>query len=147
MGTPRILLVDDEYTVARGFARVLEKEGYETQLAGNGLIAAEALARARFDALVVDLCMPEREGLETIREAHRLYPDMGIVAVSGAFGGDDLALWLKVAIALGAAAALKKPVSSADLLHAVAVAVGGAAPAEPKLGEPPGVPVDPGSGH
>ncbi|MGD0679691.1 MAG: response regulator [Polyangiaceae bacterium] len=125
MGRRRVLLVDDDEAVAKGFARVLETAGYETQYAGDGLVAEKVLLKATFDVAVIDLFMPEREGLETIREVHRLYPDMGIVVASGGFGTVDVALWLKVARALGASAALKKPVSSGELLGAVLAALSG----------------------
>jgi CheY-like chemotaxis protein len=119
MAKRRVLLVDDEEAVAKGFARALEAAGYETEHAGNGLEALRALERSRFDAMVTDVFMPERDGLEAIREVRRLYPEMGIVAVSGGFGTTDVAVWLKVARALGARCVLKKPVSNADLLQAV----------------------------
>ena len=81
------------------------------------------LEQSRFDAMVTDIFMPERDGLEMIREVHKLFPGMGIVAVSGGFGTVDVTQWLNVALALGASVALKKPVKSADLIAAVGVAI------------------------
>ena len=123
MGKRYVLLVDDEESVAKGFARVLEANGYETRWARDGLVAAKLLQQYRFDAMVTDIFMPEREGLETIREVHKLYPGMGIVVASGGFGTVDLAQWFNVAVALGASATLKKPVASSVLLAAVGDAI------------------------
>jgi len=130
MDRQRVLLVDDEEAVARGFARVLEAAGYEVEFASNGLVAERILRTSRFDAALIDLFMPEREGLETVREVHRLYPDMGIVVASGGFGTADVDLWLKVARAMGASSALRKPVSSLDLLEALKGAIAGKAPGD-----------------
>lgn len=120
----RILLVDDDEGVAKGFARVLAKVGYETAWACDGLVALKMLDASRYDAMVCDLFMPEREGLETIREARRLYPHMGIVVASGGFGTSEVEFWLKTARALGASVALAKPVASADLIAAVQSVMG-----------------------
>lgn len=130
----RVLVVDDEKAMAAAFARMLDSAGYETQIAHDGIVAERMLAESTFDAVVVDLFMPEREGLETVREAHRLYPSMGIVVASGGLGDGDVELWLKMSTALGAAVALKKPVSKMVLLDAVrrAIAVAtGMRPEEP----------------
>jgi DNA-binding NtrC family response regulator len=123
MAKRSVLLVDDEESVAKGFARVLAAADYETRWACNGLVASRILEQCRFDAMVTDIFMPEREGLETIREVHKLYPGMGIVAVSGGFGTVDVLHWLNVALALGAAVVLKKPVTTSDLIAAVGAAI------------------------
>ena len=93
---------------------ILGLVGYETRWACNGLVALQMLNESRFDAMVCDLFMPERQGLETIRDVRKLYPAMGIVVASGGFGTTEVSLWLKTALALGAVAALAKPVSSGD---------------------------------
>ena len=69
------------------------------------------------DLLITDLFMPEVEGIETIREIHRLRPDMRIIAISGVdFEGGD---YLRVARKFGASATLKKPFWPADLVELV----------------------------
>ena len=60
--------------------------------------------------------MPEQEGIETIQALRRDVPGLGIIAISGAFGGQ----YLKMAGKLGADAVLKKPVSPEMLLAKVA---------------------------
>jgi CheY-like chemotaxis protein len=68
------------------------------------------------DLVITDLVMPEKEGLETIHAIRQEIPDIGIVAISGAFGGQ----FLKAARAMGADAALGKPLNSELLLATVA---------------------------
>jgi CheY-like chemotaxis protein len=68
------------------------------------------------DLLITDLVMPEQEGIEVIQALRRDAPGVGIIAISGAFGGQ----FLKVAQALGADAVLSKPVSGELLLAKVA---------------------------
>ena len=119
LGPPRlsatVLVVDDEASVRGLFERVLTAAGFDVVLARDG---AEALKKARgqrFDLLLTDLVMPEREGLEIIRILRKERPDLKVVAVSGAFGG----AFLKAAQLLGADATLLKPVSPERLLAAV----------------------------
>jgi PAS domain S-box-containing protein len=119
LGPPRlaatILVVDDEGSVRGLFEQVLTGAGYEVVVARNGAEALKKVHERRFDLLLTDLVMPEKEGLELIRILRKERPDLKIVAVSGAFGGT----FLKAAQLLGAHATLLKPVSPDQLLGAV----------------------------
>ena len=66
--------------------------------------------------MITDLVMPEQEGIETIQALRKEMPGIGIIAISGAFGGQ----FLEMAQTLGADAALTKPVSAELLLAKVA---------------------------
>jgi len=68
------------------------------------------------DLVITDLVMPEQEGLETIQALRQDVPGTGIIAISGAFGGQ----FLQVAKALGADAILTKPIRAELLLNRVA---------------------------
>jgi two-component system, OmpR family, response regulator MprA len=63
----RILVVDDEPAVRHAVDRALRLEGYETQLAADGLEALDALAERAPDALVLDVLMPHLDGIEVCR--------------------------------------------------------------------------------
>jgi two-component system, OmpR family, response regulator MprA len=63
----RILVVDDEPAVREAVDRALRLEGYDTELAGDGRAALEALAERAPDALVLDVLMPHVDGLEVCR--------------------------------------------------------------------------------
>jgi PAS domain S-box-containing protein len=112
----RILVADDEAGV-RGFLRkVLEEGGYEVIEAVDGKQALQQARAGHVDLVITDLVMPGQEGIETIRALRREVPGVGIIAISGAFGGQ----FLKVAQMMGAAAVLNKPVSAELLLARVA---------------------------
>jgi CheY-like chemotaxis protein len=79
----------------------------------------QALGQVRaghVDLVITDLIMPEQEGIETIQALRRETPGVGIIAISGAFGGQ----FLKTAQMLGAAAVLNKPLTAELLLARVA---------------------------
>ncbi len=114
--TARILVADDEAGV-RGFLRkVLEQSGYEVIEAADGKQALRQARAGHVDLVITDIIMPEQEGVETIQALRKEMPDIGIIAISGAYQGQ----FLKVAQMLGAAAALSKPVSAELLLARVA---------------------------
>jgi PAS domain S-box-containing protein len=117
LGTPapaaRILVVDDEAGVRCFLRKVLEQAGYEVTETANGKQALQHARAGGVDLVITDLVMPEQEGIETIQALRRDVPGIGIIAISGAFGG----AFLKVAQLMGAAAVLNKPLN-ADLLLA-----------------------------
>jgi PAS domain S-box-containing protein len=104
---PTVLVVDDDPQVRRLFATALAEE-FGVLLASDGVEGVHALQQApRVDVMIVDLFMPRQEGLETIRAAHRLFPMLPIVAMSGAFAGQ----LLRSAERLGVVATLQKPIA------------------------------------
>lgn len=112
----RIVVVDDEPGV-RSFLRVaLEQAGHKVIEAANGKDAIRQVKACHGDLVITDLVMPDREGIETIRELRREMPGLGIIAISGAFGGRFLVLAEK----LGADAVLAKPVRQNQILAKVA---------------------------
>jgi DNA-binding response OmpR family regulator len=107
------LVVDDEAGVRCFLRKVLEQAGYEVTETADGKQALQHARAGRVDLVITDLVMPEQEGIETIQALRRDVPGIGIIAISGAFGGE----FLKVAQLMGAAAVLNKPLN-ADLLLA-----------------------------
>jgi two-component system response regulator MprA len=63
----RVLVVDDDDAVRRSLAHALVRDGYEVSVAADGGAALESLANARQDAVVLDILMPEPNGLEVCR--------------------------------------------------------------------------------
>jgi CheY-like chemotaxis protein len=120
LGAPRlektILVVDDEPEV-RGFLRkVLTGVSYHVLEAENGREAARQIESNEVDLVIMDLAMPEQEGIETIRALHQVRPRLKIIAISGRFAGP----LLHAAEIFGAQASLVKPIQPEDLLGAVA---------------------------
>ena len=66
-GTARILVVEDDPDVAHLLSIMLGRAGYATDIAGTGQAALDALAGARYDAVTLDLMLPDIAGLEIIR--------------------------------------------------------------------------------
>lgn len=110
-----ILVVDDYREIRELVAAFLRASGYNVLVAANGIDAMEILGGCDADLVITDLVMPEREGLETIREILRKRPSQKIIAMSGAFGGQ----YLHVAQLLGVRATLAKPIGPDQLLKTV----------------------------
>ena len=111
----KILVVDDNPDIADLYASILSDAGYEVICAANGKKAVEQLGSAHFDLLVTDLVMPEKEGLELIRECKKIRPELKIIAVSGSLDGQ----FLRMAKLFGAHEALLKPFRPETLIQAV----------------------------
>src|ERR1700727_2735147 len=92
-----VLLVDDNFDVREAIRLNLESVGYEVVCADDGFEAERILDRQRLDALVTDILMPERDGLELIRLVLRKNPEMRIIAMSGGSSQVSADLCLQVA--------------------------------------------------
>ena len=114
----RILLVDDNESFRRPLGEALRRAGYEIQGAGDGSAALVLYQQQPFDLVITDLIMPEKEGLETIIELHRLKPELKIIAMSGG-GRMNPEDYLPMARQLGAAATLAKPFTAEEILEVV----------------------------
>jgi two-component system response regulator QseB len=64
----RVLLVEDDRMIAKGLETALRQEGYAVDAVGDGRSAAEALRTSRFDLVLLDLGLPQRGGIEVLRE-------------------------------------------------------------------------------
>lgn len=88
--------------------------GFKVVSAPDVMTALKVMAVQRCDAAVVDILMPERDGLDFIMEARRIHPGLRIVAITGGgrLGAGPL---LRMADGLGADATLVKPFSASEL--------------------------------
>ena len=116
----RILVVDDERGVRTFLQEVLADAGYAVLVAEDGEQAMKMVRAQRFDLVVTDLVMPQKEGIEIIRSMRQVLPELKIIAMSGAFGAG----FLKVAKRLGANSTLAKPVTPEQLIAAVRSVLG-----------------------
>ena len=110
----RILVVDDNEDMRSMLKLCLEAEGFEVDAAPNGQVALERMQRRAADIVVTDLFMPDQDGIETILELRRRFPQVRIVAMSGwtSSEGSD---YLRVAREIGALQTLRKPFDPRDL--------------------------------
>lgn len=115
---PTILIIDDNPTIRAVVRGNLEQAGFEVIEAPDGRVGVGLFRARKPDLVITDIFMPEKEGLETVRELLRHDPAVRIIAMSS--GDGMLGDYLESAKAFGAAATLKKPFSRAALLDTVA---------------------------
>jgi CheY-like chemotaxis protein len=80
----KVLVADDHLETRRMLDRLLRADGFETVLAADGDAASRRLGEG-VDAVLVDLRMPGRSGLEVLREARRYYPHVPVIVISSEF--------------------------------------------------------------
>jgi len=113
-----VLVVDDEAAIREFATEALSAAGFLTSVAGDGIEAIRSLEVVPFDLAVVDILMPEKEGVETIIEIKRRWPDCKIVAMAGE-GRVSAADYLRLATYFGADATMTKPLSNAAVVETV----------------------------
>ena len=114
----RILIVDDDHETRVVLEEILRRAGYSVSVALGGSDAVRCWRTERIDLAVIDIWMPEKDGLETMMEIRRITPNAKIIAMSGvktAGPMDPLAL----AARAGARQTLRKPFLGEELLHAI----------------------------
>lgn len=116
----QILVVEDDVTVLRSVARVLEGEGYRVAGCASGAAALAWLATGTADAILLDLMLPGMSGREFLSALHdRLgRTDIPVVVMTGMRGMDP-----KLALSMGASDMLEKPFATDDLLNKIALAL------------------------
>jgi DNA-binding NtrC family response regulator len=114
----KILIIDDEPHILLMLKKMLERVGYEIDLAANGNEGLELFKKLPSDLVITDIIMPEKEGLETIRAMKRMSPELKIIAMSG--GGKVSAdNYLEIAKIFGASKVIEKPFTQQDMVSAV----------------------------
>ena len=114
----RILLVDDEVSIQRALAPLLRSRGYEVEVAGSAADALEALRGRPPDLIVLDLGLPDLDGVEVCRRIRAESP-VPIVVLSARGGEADKV----AALDLGADDYVTKPFSPEELLARIRVAL------------------------
>ncbi len=108
---PKVLIVDDDEAHAESLAEWLEIDGYTCALAHSGEQGIARLSEETFDAVLTDLKMRDKSGLEVLRESKVLQPDAAVLLITG-HGSVETAV---DAMRNGAADYLQKPVNGAEL--------------------------------
>ncbi len=83
MSEARVLVVDDEKEFLEGIGERLQNRGFAVDTAQNGVEALKKIAVSSYDAIILDLMMPQLDGLETLRQALAKRPDMQIILLTG----------------------------------------------------------------
>jgi CheY-like chemotaxis protein len=114
----RILIIDDEAIVRDLLVRILEREGYETVTAIGGIDGIKIHRENPADLIITDLIMPDRSGIETIKELRRDHQDVKIIAMSGS-GEIDPKTDLQLAESYGDIKTIAKPFDRMELLKTI----------------------------
>ena len=113
----RILVIDDEPIVLNLFRHVLESEGHSVEVAAGGAEGLDSLSRSGADVVIVDLIMPNVNGVATIRRVRRRYPNVLCIPMTGLLG--SICAADKLADIFGSTCALIKPIKPEEILSAV----------------------------
>jgi len=114
-----VLIVDDEKNILVTLGRALRVEGYDVDVAGSGKLALERCKLKTYDAILLDVQLPDLDGLEVMRQIRADREDVPILVMSG-HGTIDTAV---AATRSGAHDFLEKPIGSERLLVSLAHAL------------------------
>ncbi len=116
---PSILVVDDEDQIRHLIRETLEQAGYQVTEARDGKEALKQCRLAQADLIIMDILMPDQDGLETTSRLRREFPDVKVIAITGGSEMVGTLNFLDVAKMLGAHCTLQKPFEMKALLDAV----------------------------
>lgn len=114
----RILIIDDDQAILRMLEDYFSGEGFIIDTAENGRKGVKQYTAKGADLVIMDVLMPEQDGIETIRMLKKIDPEVKVIAISGG-GKIEADSYLKMIRHFGAVSTLKKPVSPSLLLEAV----------------------------
>ena len=110
-----LLIVDDEPNILTSLRRALEIEGYVVEVAGSGRVGLDKVEDKDVDLVMLDVMMPELDGLSTLKQIRDKHPELPVIMMSG-HGTVDTAVQ---ATKLGAYDFLEKPLSTEKTLVSV----------------------------
>ena len=107
----RVLIVEDDEALGLFLARGLKLEGHEVDLVADGQTGLERALEHRPDLMVLDLSLPQMDGMQVLREMHGRFADTSVLVLTGRNGLEDRVKCLN----LGADDCLLKPFSFSEL--------------------------------
>ncbi len=110
-----VLIVDDEKNILLTLSQSLQLAGYHTELASSGQVALDVVSARPVDAVLMDVKMPDMDGLTALARLHEMKPELPVIMMSG-HGTIDTAV---KATQLGARDFLEKPIARDRLLVAL----------------------------
>ena len=111
----KILVVDDEDIVLDSCQAVFELEGFEAILVPSADKALEAMKNTYFTLLLIDVKMPEQDGMYLMRKVKEQWPDIPVIVMSGYYTTETI----KEAAKTGAAAFIAKPFEPDELVETI----------------------------
>jgi len=124
----KIIVIDDEKDIRNVLKEVLERAGFDVEIAGNSDEGLELLRDHGADLVITDIIMPGKDGVDTVYDIRMEFPNTRIIVISG--GGNVTPMeyeptaikttaYLASASAAGADVTLTKPFDRGELLDAV----------------------------
>ena len=107
-----ILIIDDDESTCRMLSLMLGKRGYEMETAGTGKEALEKVKERFFNVALLDIRLPDMEGVELLEPLRRMHPDIAIIVLT-AYASVETAMQ---AVNKGAQAYITKPFDVTELL-------------------------------
>jgi CheY-like chemotaxis protein len=126
---PRVLVIDDQPHVRAMITIALQTQGFDVVAVSGGRLGLNELDRSRFDLAIVDIFMPDMDGVKLIRALRQRIPDLPIVAMSGVFFGESQRTvldMLPMTSDLPDIMCLKKPFRIKELLDTIQKSIGAA---------------------
>lgn len=128
----KILLIDDEKIVRDTLADFLGTAGHEVAAVDGGRAALDLVAQSPFDLMIVDVFMPDMDGIELVQQLFDIDPKAPIVVISGGAGVLSPTWATKLTQVFGVKYTLTKPIDMADFLSAVDAALDGREDSDPE---------------
>jgi DNA-binding NtrC family response regulator len=116
-----VLVVDDEVEIREGLESLLSSENFDVSVAENGEAGLRKLENQPFDVMLLDVSLPDRNGIDLLREIRNRDPHLAIILIT-AFGSIDMA---RAAFKSGAHDYITKPWSNDELVAQVSLAIEG----------------------
>lgn len=111
-GKKRILVIDDDKSILRTFTRILQKNGYDIEVAETGKEAIEKSKKKRYDLALIDIRLPDMDGTDLLVKLQKTMEDAVKIMITGF---PSLETGVK-ALDEGADAYLVKPVKPEELI-------------------------------
>src|ERR1700688_1110106 len=115
----RILIIDDEAEIRESLETLLQLEGYTVVVAGSGREGLAQIGQRAFDVVLLDLALPDKNGMDVLSEIRLLHPQQGVIMIT-AYGTVENAVR---AMQSGATNFIQKPWDNEKLLADVRAAV------------------------
>jgi len=111
----KILVVDDEKIVLESCQAVLEEAGFEVVLVPSAAKALKEMKHEEFALLLIDVKMPEHDGMYLMQEVKKRWPGKPVIVMSGYYTADTI----HEAIRMGAATFIAKPFEPEELVETI----------------------------
>ncbi|PPR08902.1 MAG: Response regulator MprA [Proteobacteria bacterium] len=112
------LVIDDDALVRESIQLMLNDSDYKVDLAEDGVQGIKLFKQNKYDIVITDIIMPNKEGFETISELKSINDNVKIIAISGG-SRNGIGAYLPIAENLGAKAILYKPFDESELIQTI----------------------------